>query len=333
MLKIFTAFSGYDSQCLALERAGIEYDLVGWSEIDSYVIRVHNALFPQWKDRKYGDIRNINWDNVPDFDLFTYSSPCQDFSKAGKIEGGEKNSGTKSSLLWECEKAISIKKPKILLMENVRNLTSPKFMPLFNNWLSVLESYGYKNYWQIMNAKDYGVPQNRPRVYVVSVRNDLAETYGDFSFPSSIELKQSLSRYIQTNVDKKYYLYEDNAEFVISKCKTIKDYPSVLGWTRDKTAGKIVNYHPVEVANCLTASKRDNTQNYVIELQDGVQRVRKLTERECFALMGLTETEVNTILEAGIPNVFLHKMAGNSIVVDVLEVIFQNVNYLYFNGD
>lgn len=332
MIKVFTSFSGYDSQCLALERTGIEYDLVGWSEIDSYVIRAHNALFPQWNDRKYGDIRNIDWNNVPDFDLFTYTSPCQDFSKIGKQEGGDKKSGTRSSLLWECEKAISIKRPKVLVMENVRSLASPRFIDLFNNWLSVLETYGYKNYWQIMNAKDYGVPQNRPRVIAVSIRNDLVECYGDYLFPNPIGLKHPLSHYIQTGVDKKYYLYEDNAEFIISKCKKIEEYPSVLGWTRDRE-GKIVNYHPVESANCLTATKRDNTQNYILELVDGVQRVRKLTEWECFALMGLTDTEIKTILESGVPKTFLHKMAGNSIVVDVLSEVFQNINYLYFNGN
>lgn len=83
MLRVFTAFSGYDSQCLALDRLGIDYELVGWSEIDKYAIQAHNALFPQWADRNFGDISKIDWSQVPDFDLFTYSSPCQDFSNAG----------------------------------------------------------------------------------------------------------------------------------------------------------------------------------------------------------------------------------------------------------
>lgn len=90
MIRIFTAFSGYDSQCMALEKAGIDYDLVGWSEIDRYAIAAHDAIFPQFKDRNYGDICEIDWNAVPDFDLFTYSSPCQDFSKAGKMRGGRK---------------------------------------------------------------------------------------------------------------------------------------------------------------------------------------------------------------------------------------------------
>lgn len=88
MLRVFTTFSGYDSQCLALNRLGIEYDLVGWSEIDKYAIQAHNALFPQYADRNYGDITKIDWNSVPDFDLLTYSSPCQDFSQAGLQRGG-----------------------------------------------------------------------------------------------------------------------------------------------------------------------------------------------------------------------------------------------------
>ena len=88
MLRVFTAFSGYDSQCMALDQIGINYDLVGWSEIDKFAIEAHNIFFPQYKDRNLGDISKIEWDNVPDFDLFTYSSPCQDFSRAGLMRGG-----------------------------------------------------------------------------------------------------------------------------------------------------------------------------------------------------------------------------------------------------
>lgn len=90
MLRVFTAFSGYDSQCMALDQIGINYDLVGWSEIDKFAIKAHNRFFPQYKDRNLGDISKIEWDNVPDFDLFTYSSPCQDFSRAGLMRGGRR---------------------------------------------------------------------------------------------------------------------------------------------------------------------------------------------------------------------------------------------------
>ena len=156
MIRVFTAFSGYDSQCLALNvlkshfkyysefgPVHFDYELVGWSEIDKYAIKAHNALFPQWAERNYGDISKIDWETVPDFDLFTYSSPCQDFSQAGKQKGAEKGSGTRSSLLWECERAIRIKRPKYLLFENVAAVASKKFVKLFNSWQLTLQQMGY----------------------------------------------------------------------------------------------------------------------------------------------------------------------------------------------
>ena len=158
-IRVFTAFSGYDSQCMALDRLKadypeFDYELVGWAEIDKYAIQAHNAVYPQWADRNYGDISKIDWDKVPDFDLFTYSSPCQDFSNAGLQKGGTEGSGTRSSLLWECRRAILAKRPKYLLLENVAALVSKKFLPLFNKWQQELEGYGYSNYAQVLNAKD-----------------------------------------------------------------------------------------------------------------------------------------------------------------------------------
>ena len=206
-LKVFTAFSGYDSQCMALDRLGINYELVGYSEIDKYAIQAHNAVYPQWADRNYGDISKINWDEVPDFDLFTYSSPCQDFSNAGLQRGGEEGSGTRSSLLWECRKAILAKKPKYLLMENVAALVSKKFLPLFNKWQRELESYGYSNFAQVLNAKDYGVPQNRERIFLVSILGE-AQYYFPKPFPLELRLKDIL----EEEVDGKYYLSDKMLE-------------------------------------------------------------------------------------------------------------------------
>lgn len=205
-LRVFTAFSGYDSQCLALDRLKerfqqFDYELVGWSEIDNFAIQAHNALFPQYSDRNYGDISKIDWSRVPDFDLFTYSSPCQDFSSAGLQRGGQEGSGTRSSLLWECRRAIIAKRPKFLLLENVAALISQKFLPLFNKWQYELESYGYTNYAQILNAKDYGIPQNRERIFLVSILN------GDrYFFPKKLKLEKRLKDMLEDKVDEKYYL-------------------------------------------------------------------------------------------------------------------------------
>lgn len=223
-LRVFTAFSGYDSQCLALERLKknfpeFDYELVGWSEIDKYAIQAHNALFPQWADRNYGDISKIDWNEVPDFDLFTYSSPCQDFSNAGLQRGGEEGSGTRSSLLWECKRAIVAKRPKYLLLENVKALVSKKFLPLFGKWVSFLENYGYYCTHQVLNAKDYGVPQNRERVFLWSVRRDVLDPTPQYSFPKPFPLERRLKDVLEENVDEKYYLSDKTVASFAEHCE------------------------------------------------------------------------------------------------------------------
>ena len=203
-IRVFTAFSGYDSQCMALDRIGVPYELIGWSEIDKYAIKAHNAVYPQYADGNHGDITQIDWDSVPNFDLFTYSFPCQSVSAAGLQKGFEEGSGTRSSLLWECKKVIAAKKPKYLLMENVKNLVSEKFMPGFRKWEQWLASQGYANYCKVLNAVDYGVPQNRERIFVVSILDD--EHF--YSFPDAHSLTHSLQDLLEENVDEKYYLSE-----------------------------------------------------------------------------------------------------------------------------
>lgn len=219
-LKVFTAFSGYDSQCLALDRLkehfpGFDYELVGWAEIDKYAIQAHDALYPQWVDRNYGDISKIDWSQVPDFDLFTYSSPCQDFSNAGLQKGGTEGSGTRSSLLWECRRAIIAKRPKYLLLENVKALVSKKFKPLFNKWCDELAGYGYSNFAQVLNAKDYGIPQNRERIFLVSILGDAR-----YEFPKPFKLEKRLKDMLEDTVDEKYYLSE---KIVADIMKTLGD--------------------------------------------------------------------------------------------------------------
>lgn len=270
MLRVFTAFSGYDSQCMALDRLGIDYELVGWSEIDKYAIMAHNAVYPQWSERNYGDISKIDWSQVADFDLFTYSSPCQDFSQGGKQQGGAKGSGTRSSLLWECERAIREKRPKYLVFENVAALVSKKFIKLFIEWQLVLEGYGYSNFCKVMNAKDYGIPQNRERIFMVSILGEDAR----YTFPQPFKRKIELQDLLEPHVDERYYIKDDCKNKRLIETINLEYTPSdkiVLGWSRDEK-GKIVNRHPVDCANCITVAKREGTQNYVLipsNTQDG----------------------------------------------------------------
>ena len=137
---------------------------------------------------------------------------CQDFSNVGLQKGGEEGSGTRSSLLWECRRAIVAKRPKYLLLENVKALASKKFLPLFNKWIKSLEDYGYYNTWQVLNAKDYGVPQNRERVFLVSICRDLFEPNPIYHFPKPFKLEKRLKDVLEENVDEKYYLSDKMLE-------------------------------------------------------------------------------------------------------------------------
>lgn len=220
MLNIITLFSGYDSQALALNRLGIPYDLAAWCEIDKHAIVAHNALFPQWAERNLGDISKVDWqafkaEHTEPIDLLTYSSPCQDFSNAGLQAGGDEGSGTRSGLLWEVEKAIAALKPRHLVFENVSALVSDKFIGVFNKWQVRLNSYGYTNFQQLMNAKDYGVAQNRLRIFMVSI----LDCEWAYYFPQPFRLERRLKDVLEQNVDERYYLKEESVERLFSANK------------------------------------------------------------------------------------------------------------------
>lgn len=144
---------------------------------------------------------------------------CQDFSQAGKQAGGEEGSGTRSSLLWECQKAITIKRPKYCLLENVSALVSEKFMPLFFRWFRTLEDLGYSSFWKVLNAKDYGVPQNRERVFLLSIRDDVKFPY---YFPKPMKLEKRLKDILENNVDEKYYLKDVTIDFFMKNSEEQK---------------------------------------------------------------------------------------------------------------
>lgn len=236
MIKVFEAFAGIGTQAMALKRADVDFEVVGISEIDKYAINSYKAIHGEVEN--YGNIAEVDTKRLPYFDLFTYSFPCQDISMAGKQKGFEKNSGTRSSLLWECERIIKTKKPKYLLMENVKALTFKKNIPGFEMWLKILSDLGYKNYWKILNAKDYGVPQNRERVFCVSILEDKKE----FEFPKKQELKTRLKDILEKDVDEKFYLDTDK----------IKKLVEIKSDTRENESPTLIQTHK------LKSDKRDN---------------------------------------------------------------------------
>lgn len=242
MLRVFEAFAGVGSQRMALRNLGIDHEVVAIAEIDKFAIASYNAIHGETLN--LGDISQMNAADIPDHDLFTYSFPCQDISIAGKQAGLDLNSGTRSGLLWECQKVIATKKPKYLLLENVKNLVGKRHKANFDLWLEWLVSQGYSNYWQVLNAKDYGVPQNRERVFVVSILGDDKE----FHFPEKQDLSIRLKDLLEDSVDEKYYLKSERAKQLVRK---ITDENNVLETvTVDAT---VVSPKIKDISNCITA--------------------------------------------------------------------------------
>jgi DNA (cytosine-5)-methyltransferase 1 len=257
----------------------------------------------------YGDITKINPKNLPDFDLFTYSFPCQDISVAGYQNGLNERSGTRSSLLWECCKIIETKKPKYLMMENVKNLVGCNHKANFLKFLQYLESIGYKNRWAVLNAKDYGVPQHRERVFCISILDEM----NYFHFPKPIPLTKKLYDVLESNVDEGFYLR--NNQYI--------DYPIVQDYSYCIDS----NYWKGSTLNSFLEKRRRQLVTDKIN-EYGEYMVRRLTPHEAWRLMGVSDEDYEKVSSI-MSKTSLYKQAGNSIVVNVLENIFTNlfINY------
>lgn len=356
MLRVFEAFAGYGSQRMALRNIGIEFEVVGISEIEGDVILSYAAIhsdflekrehiddyvpedknemisyleeinvpldyktfenkakklkLPKLKDmylankliNNYGDIQRIDPTTLPDFDLFTYSFPCQDISVAGYQCGLNEGSGTRSSLLWECCKIIETKRPKYLMMENVKNLVGKNHKENFLKFLDYLESLGYKNSWAVLNARDYGVPQNRERVFCISE----LESKRDFVFPEPTELKFKLDDILEKDVDERYYL--NNGQVMDKPIKQEYSYCLDSNYWKGTTLQSFLKKHRRQ----LVTDKVNESGQYV---------PRRLTPKETWRLMGVNDEDIKKASQL-VSNTSLYKQSGNSIVVPVLEAIF-----------
>ena len=250
---------------------------------------------------------------------------CQDISIAGTQGGFDKGSGTRSGLLWECQRIISAKRPKYLLMENVKNLVGKRFMSGFEEWQEYLTSIGYTNYWEVLNAKDFGIPQNRERVFMVSILGE----HEPYVFPKPIKLEKRLKDVLEDEVDEKYYLDDERAQQLIAKEKFGR-----MGEQAVRTQNKLKLPHG-ETLNpwnekqsstngvAPTLTTRPEGFKTAINVMDNY-RIRKLTPLECWRLMDVSDEDFYKA-QAVNSNSQLYKQAGNSIVVSVLEAIFRNM--------
>ena len=215
MKKVITLFAGIGAPEKALRNLGIEYELVGFSEIDKYAIKSYCAVHGVDPALNLGDITKIDEKELPkDIDLCFYGFPCQDISISGKQKGFIDENGdlTRSGLFFDAHRIIEYCQPKIAIAENVKALTSKKFKDEFALVLSSLEDAGYNNYWKVLNAKDFGVPQNRERVFIVSIRKDIDT---GFEFPEGFPLEIRLKDVLEESVDEKFYLSQERVDKLI----------------------------------------------------------------------------------------------------------------------
>lgn len=362
---------------------GIDYELVGTSEVDKYAITSYDAIhnksitlsndnlsdeemidylkrinvaynfstgkseMPKDHDeilklysscrniKNYGDIRNIDINELSDIDLFTYSFPCKNITNEGKQSGFKKDSGTQSSLVWNCESIVKYKRPRYLIMENVKNIISKTNIDTFKEWCATLETYGYTNYWKLYNAKLYGIPQNRERVLMVSILND----DGHFTIPNELELKISLLDLLETEkVESKYYIDINNTyNGLISNLRfDDKGIPLVdvreatkKGYT-EATIGDSIN-----VAHFNSKTRRGRVGHGVAQTltttcyQHILERdgsVRRLTPKECWRLQLINDEYFNRVNEiAKLPETKLYERAGRTIPITIVKAIYRNL--------
>lgn len=402
-LRVLELFAGIGAPRKALIRGGYNFEIVDAIEIDKYAVKSYNAMYNDNIEVK--DICEYypKKEDVGEIDLLFHGSPCQDFSLAGKQAGGDKDSGTRSSLMYETIRIVEKLKPKYVVWENVKNLLSKKHRHNFDAYLETMTQLGYTNYYQVLNAKDYGIPQNRERVFTISILNNdvvgaamrgrynngkieqhleisdreyanaittvqkdclVCEKNKQFIFPQKQELKLKLKDMLENKVDEKHYLtdeqvgrikhsnYNQNKRWIQEKdyCDTLcaRDWkdpkcieidkrsvlPSVrANFEREKEQ---ILHSDKDVYKCQCSSGWCDNQvglkisptlrannNKTFGLTSDLL-IRKLTPKECWRLMGFDDEDFEKA-KAVNSNTQLYKQAGNSIVVNVIEAIYDNL--------
>lgn len=209
-LRVFEAFAGYGSQSLAFKylkdkHPEFDFNVVGYSEIEPSAIQAYGLLHGR-DIPNFGDVTRIDWNEVPDFDFISWSSPCQGFSNAGLRKGAEEGSGTRSSLIFQEKRMLAVKKPKYVMLENVKGLLTDKMRKNFFQYIKVLDSFGYTSFYKVLDAKDYGVPQHRERIFVISILRTEDEPNPEYHFPSPIKLETTVEDILEDNVSPEYFL-------------------------------------------------------------------------------------------------------------------------------
>lgn len=268
-LRLLSLFSGIGAFEKALGRVGVDYELVNYCEIDKYASKSYSLIHNESEDKNLWDITKIDIENLPtDIDLITHGSPCQDFSVAGKQAGGDEGSNTRSSLMWNSVEIIRHCKPKYVIWENVKGVLQKKNIHNFEKYLNVLSDIGYTNHYKVLNAKDYGIPQNRERIFVVSILGTNL-----FQFPTPLNTDVNLYNILEQSVEEKYYASNELLHNFIQNNnlklnKTTKNQVIRLGGIFDKD-GKVRQsgsvYDKEHLAPTLSCCQGGYSQPCIIE--------------------------------------------------------------------
>ena len=380
-LKVFEAFAGIGSQSMALRNIGIDYEVVGISEVDRYALLSYWAIhhngyerydynnitkdeiieeikesniaynFSTYKSdipnnkkdllklynahkitKNYGDIRLIDENKLPNFDLFTYSFPCKNISIAGEQKGFEEGSKTQSSLLWECRRIIKSKKPKYLLMENVKNLVSGKHKDVFDLWCKELEDMGYNNYWKVLNSKYFKVPQNRERVIMVSILKNIDKH--TFIMPNGVLTNVRVKDILEKNTEKTFLIDINKLMNPI----TIEEYKNK---NKQLECNKLFQIGTIDIKGIdlmkriysdyglcptLNSMTGGNLQPKFITIENDELIIKKLSPLECWRVMGYSDEDFYKAKNIGnLSNSKLYERAGRGIVVPMLEKVFEEL--------
>lgn len=298
MIQILELFGGIGSPRKALQNLGVPVKAIDYVEIDAKAVRSYNEIFRKELDYKTQNV--IGYNLKPD--ILIHGSPCQDFSIAGKQKGADKNSGTRSSLMWETLKIIKrmgVWKPRVVIWENVKNVLSKHMKHNFEKYLEEMEKLGYTNSYAVLNALDFGLPQNRNRVFTISCLDG-----SKFNF-NTLERKKyrPIEEFLEKEVDEEYLVTQ----------------PSIL----NAIGNKGIKRATVIKDTCYTITERqDRCPAQVIDLGNG--RYRFLTDKECWLLQGYDVEDYNNAAKVNSKRA-LYKQAGNSIPVGIFESIFKQL--------
>lgn len=308
-IKVFEAFAGYGGASFGFKKAGISYEVVGYSEFDRFASEIFELNHPNIKN--YGDITQIQAEDLPDFDMFTAGFPCQPFSTAGKGLGEQDIRGT---LFYDIIRICKEKKPKFLLLENVKGLTTKRHQETFATILAELRKLGYSLDYHILNSKDYNNAQNRERLWIFGYLGELPD---DFSIvPEANYPKRHIREFLDVRPDENLYLRKDQIIRLIEKCNV--DLNINIPLCLD-VYNKKVKHDGV----CITITEpHHNTLRIVEPPRKGEYIVRKLSIPEHYRLMGFEDGEFNF---GNFSYQQLCKRAGNGWDVNLVSLILQKI--------